>query len=245
MPSFALNSPHTPSLYPCLGTLQPEFGPNKFSLQESLISPVALSFLSLSLREDYPTRSAAFAAAISANLEIMALMREVQQEREQIVVGYHATSASAARSIRANGFRCGRKGLAGGAIYFATSEQHASRKSNHGNDVVLKCQVTLGRTLTLDKDGDPTMTLDELNGMGYDSVKILRNGDEYVVYEPSRVRVLSPPPPTVATYPRSEPPPPTVATYTRSERDRKLAQLGWYGVSPNDPVANFFLAMLP
>ena len=211
MPSFAPNSPHTPSLYPCLGTLQPEFGPNKFSLQESLISPVALSFLSLSLRKDYPTRSAAFAAAISANLEIMALMREVlmtldelngmgydsvkimalMQEREHIVVGYHATSASAARSIRANGFRCGRKGLAGGAIYFATSEQHASRKSNNGHEVVLKCQVTLGRTLTLDKDGDPTMTLDELNGMGYDSVKILRNGDEYAVYEPSRVRVLS------------------------------------------------------
>ena len=184
MPSFAPNSPHTPSLYPCLGTLQPEFGPNKFSLQESLISPVALSFLSLSLREDYPTHSAAFAAAISR-------LREVQQEREQIVVGYHATSASAARSIRANGFRCGRKGLAGGAIYFATSEQHASRKSNHGNDVVLKCQVTLGRTLTLDEDGDPTMTLDKLNGKGYDSVKILRNGDEYAVYEPSRVRVLS------------------------------------------------------
>jgi hypothetical protein len=107
------------------------------------------------------------------------------------MVVYHATNAAAAKEILANGFRCGRKGLAGGAIYFATSEQHASRKSNHGNGVVLKCQVTLGRTLTLDEDGDPTMTLDELNGMGYDSVKILRNGDEYAVYEPSRVRVLS------------------------------------------------------
>ena len=163
----------------------------------------------------------------------------------QSIVAYHATDAAAAVSIRANGFRCGSSGLAGGGIYFATSEQDASRKSNHGNDVVLTCQLTLGRTLTLDQHGDPTMTLHKLNGMGYDSVKILRNGDEYVVYEPSRVRVLSPPPPTVATYPRSEPPPPTVATYTRSERDRKLAQLGWYGVSPNDPVANFLLAMLP
>ena len=114
-----------------------------------------------------------------------------RQLREQIIVGYHATNASAARSIRANGFQCGRYGLAGGAIYFATSEQDASRKSNNGNNVVLKCQVTLGRTLTLDKDGNSTMTLDKLNGMGYDSVKILRNGDEYVVYEPSRVRVLS------------------------------------------------------
>ena len=107
------------------------------------------------------------------------------------VVGYHATNASAARSIRANGFQCGRIGLAGGGIYFATSEQDASRKSNNGRDVVFKCQVTLGRTLTLDNDGNSTMTLDKLNGMGYDSVKILRNGDEYVVYEPSRVRVLS------------------------------------------------------
>lgn len=109
----------------------------------------------------------------------------------QDMVGYHATNAAAATKILANGFRCGSKGLAGGAIYFATSEQHASRKSNNGNDIVLKCQVTLGRTLTLDDDGDPTMTLDKLNAKGYDSVKILRNGDEYAVYEPSRVRVLS------------------------------------------------------
>jgi hypothetical protein len=109
----------------------------------------------------------------------------------QDMVGYHATNAAAARKILANGFRCGRKGLAGGAIYFATSEEDASRKSNNGNDIVLKCRVTLGRTLTLDEDGDPTMTLDKLNGKGYDSVKILRNGDEYAVYEPSRVRVLS------------------------------------------------------
>lgn len=123
----------------------------------------------------------------------------------QDMIGYHATNASAARKILANGFRCGSKGLAGGAIYFATSEQHASRKSNNGNDIVLKCQVALGRTLTLDDDGDPNMTLDKLNGMGYDSVKILRTGDEYAVYEPWRVHVLSdghqsfppPPPPTV------------------------------------------------
>ncbi len=108
----------------------------------------------------------------------------------QTVVGYHATSASAAASIRAGGFRCGSSGLAGGGIYFATSEDDARRKSNHGNDVVLMCQLTLGRTLTLDQHGDQSMTLHKLNGMGYDSVKILRNGDEYVVYEPSRVRLL-------------------------------------------------------
>ena len=109
----------------------------------------------------------------------------------QSIVAYHASDAAAAVSICANGFRCGSSGLAGGGIYFATSEQDASRKSNHGNGVVLTCQLALGRTLTLDQHGDPTMTLHKLNGMGYDSVKILRNGDEYAVYEPSRVRVLS------------------------------------------------------
>jgi hypothetical protein len=108
----------------------------------------------------------------------------------QTVVAYHATSTYAAASIRAGGFRCGSVGLAGGGIYFATSEHDASRKSNHGNDVVLMCQLTLGRTLTLDQNGDQSMTLQKLNGMGYDSVRILRNGDEYVVYEPSRVRLL-------------------------------------------------------
>ena len=94
----------------------------------------------------------------------------------QTVVGYHATSARAAASIRAGGFRCGSVGLAGGGIYFATSEHDASRKSNHGNDVVLMCQLTLGRTLTLDQHGDQSMTLQKLNARGYDSVKILRNG---------------------------------------------------------------------
>jgi hypothetical protein len=34
------------------------------------------------------------------------------------------------------------------------------------------------------------MTLQRLNQMGYGSVKIRRNGDEYAVYEPSRVRIL-------------------------------------------------------
>jgi hypothetical protein len=35
------------------------------------------------------------------------------------------------------------------------------------------------------------MTLQRLSASGYNSVKIHRNGDEYVVYEPSRVRILS------------------------------------------------------
>jgi hypothetical protein len=88
------------------------------------------------------------------------------------------------------GFRCGTNGLAGGAIYFATSEADARRKSNNGHDVVLRCELTMGRVCELDHNGCPSMTLQRLKQMGYDSVKIRRNGDEYVVYEPSRVRLL-------------------------------------------------------
>ena len=108
-----------------------------------------------------------------------------------MVIGYHATNSAAAARIFRCGFRCGAKGLAGGAIYFATSEADARRKSNNGDDVVLRCELTMGRVCELDHNGCPSMTLQRLKQMGYDSVKIRRNGgDEYAVYEPSRVRIL-------------------------------------------------------
>ncbi len=107
-----------------------------------------------------------------------------------MVIGYHATNSAAAARISSCGFRCGTQGLAGGAIYFATSEADARRKSNNGHDVVLRCKLTMGRVCELDHNGCPSMTLQRLNEMGYDSVKIRRNGDEYAVYEPSRVRIL-------------------------------------------------------
>ena len=110
--------------------------------------------------------------------------------KEPTVIGYHATDARAAASIRTFGFKCGLTGLAGGGIYFATSEADAKRKSRHGSAVVLECELRLGRTLTLEREGDRSMTLHELNTMGFDSVKILRSGDEYVVYEPWRVSVV-------------------------------------------------------
>ncbi len=80
--------------------------------------------------------------------------------------------------------------MAGGAMYFAMSEADAKRKSNNGDDVVFRCELTMGRTLQLDHTGHPSMTLQKLSAMGYNSVKIHRNGDEYAVYEPYRVRIL-------------------------------------------------------
>jgi hypothetical protein len=107
-----------------------------------------------------------------------------------MVIGYHATNSAAAARIFRCGFRCGAKGLAGGAIYFATSEADARRKSKNGDDVVFRCELKMGQVCELDQ-GCPSMTPQMLKQMGYDSVKIhRRHGDEYVVYEPSRVHIL-------------------------------------------------------
>ena len=113
------------------------------------------------------------------------------QDTGNTVIGYHATNSDAANGIATCGFRCGTAGMAGGAIYFATSEEDARRKSNNGNTVVFRCLLRMDRVCELDCNGDASMTLQSLNAKGYDSVKIRRNGDEYVVYEPWRVRILS------------------------------------------------------
>jgi len=102
---------------------------------------------------------------------------------------YHCTSREHADSIKRYGFRCGSGGLAGGGIYFAESAGDASRKA-HNKGVVLECEVNLGKTWSLDFNGDSNMTLSRLNSMGYDSVLIPRNGIEYCIYEPHRVSVI-------------------------------------------------------
>ena len=102
---------------------------------------------------------------------------------------FHCTSTSKAASIKSSGFHCGSSGLAGGGIYFATSVDDASRKA-HDNGVVLECEVDLGNVMHLDYSGDSGLTLYSVRSRGYDSVCIPRNGTEYCVYEPHRVRVL-------------------------------------------------------
>jgi hypothetical protein len=102
---------------------------------------------------------------------------------------FHCTSKANARKIMAEGFRCGYSGLVGGGIYFAESVHHASRKA-HEHGVVLVCDVDLGRVMTVGFNGDPNLRISRLKAVGYDSVRIPRNGTEYCVYEPHRVRVV-------------------------------------------------------
>jgi len=103
---------------------------------------------------------------------------------------YHQTDAETAEVIlRTQRMKPGSGGLAGGGIYFATTPELTGHKA-HKKGVILEATVALGKILTLDAAGDPTMTLQKLKSKEYDSVCIARavsSGQEYVVYDPKQV----------------------------------------------------------
>jgi hypothetical protein len=102
---------------------------------------------------------------------------------------YHCTDQSSADSICSSNFRCGSDGITGGGIYFAVSVEDASRKARR-KGVVLECEVDLGSVLDVEFNGDSSLNLARVRARGCNSVRIPRNGTEYCVYEPSRVRVV-------------------------------------------------------
>lgn len=72
---------------------------------------------------------------------------------------------------------------------FATTKELTGHKA-HRHGVILEARVALGKVLTLESNGDRTMTHSKLKGMGFDSVCIARqvsSGHEYVVYDPKQV----------------------------------------------------------
>jgi hypothetical protein len=103
---------------------------------------------------------------------------------------YHQTDAETAEVIlRTQHMKPGSSGLAGGGIYFATTPELTGHKAQR-KGVILEATVALGKILTLDADGDRTMTLQKLKSMGFGSVCIARavsSGQEYVVYDPGQV----------------------------------------------------------
>ena len=104
---------------------------------------------------------------------------------------YHQTDAGTAEIIlRTQCMKPGSGGLAGGGIYFATTPELTGHKA-HRHGVILEATVALGKIHTLAANGDPTMTLQKLKSMGFDSVCIARavsSGHEYVVYDPGQVQ---------------------------------------------------------
>jgi len=108
---------------------------------------------------------------------------------------YHQTDEATAEIIlKTQEMKPGKKGLAGGGIYFATTEELTGHKALH-KGVILRAYVRLGRIKTLDHDGDTRMTLAKLRSEGFDSVCIARkvsSGHEYVVYDPAQVLYIEP-----------------------------------------------------
>jgi hypothetical protein len=125
------------------------------------------------------------------------MQQQQQQMQQQLALSgtklYHQTdSATANIIIQTQKMKPGSGGLAGGGIYFATTPELTSHKA-HKKGVILEATVALGRIHTLEAAGDPTMTLQKLNSLGYNSVCIARavsSGQEYVVYDPKQVSAI-------------------------------------------------------
>jgi len=113
-----------------------------------------------------------------------------------VMILYHQTDENTATIIlRTKQMKPGKGGLAGGGIYFATDPGLTGHKC-HRRGIILECKVVVGKFKTLSRGGDPNMNLAKLRSEGYDSVRIdqsierIGSGQEYVVYEPSRVTAI-------------------------------------------------------
>ena len=83
----------------------------------------------------------------------------------------------------------GIRGIAGAGIYFATDPGLTGHKC-HKSGVILEATVHVGNYKSV-QGGDPNITLEGLRREGFDSVRVERSigsGQEYIVYEPWRVR---------------------------------------------------------
>jgi hypothetical protein len=108
---------------------------------------------------------------------------------------YHMTSITNAVGIlRAQAMYPGADGLCGSGIYFAPADSKLPDKAlRHG--VILAAEVDLGKVMIVDRSdirGDEDW-VQGVTQQGFDSVRCtgLRSGDEYVVYDSSRVHSIS------------------------------------------------------
>ena len=104
---------------------------------------------------------------------------------------FHQTDRDIAEIIlKTQRMKPGSSGLAGGGIYFATTPELTQHKAQR-KGVILEATVRLGKIMTLDSDGDSSMSRPKLQRMGgFDSVCIARpvsRGHEYVVYDSKQV----------------------------------------------------------
>ena len=106
---------------------------------------------------------------------------------------FHGTSAEAVDVIVEKGFKMPKSSnqMYGPGIYFATdSSKSAQEMYTKGSNMLLLCNVLLGKTYTVDS-AQKDMTLKRLRNLGYDSLYAVRDSrksggvlyDEYVVFD--------------------------------------------------------------
>ena len=105
---------------------------------------------------------------------------------------FHGTDEKAIEGIIKEGFRLPTKcGMYGKGIYFATDSSKSAQKIyTKGSNMLLLCDVLIGRTLTVEK-ARSDMTLEQLNKLKFDSLFAKRDTrqqggvlyDEFVVYK--------------------------------------------------------------
>lgn len=99
---------------------------------------------------------------------------------------YHQTSPQIGELILHGGFRTGKAGWCGGAVYFATTPQATVTKTS-GIDshkgFMLQVTVDVGRVKHMPSTCDMSMNGQKLHDMGYDTIRFNPvDGDEYVIY---------------------------------------------------------------
>ena len=129
-------------------------------------------------------------ARSAADKKLASAVQKMAVVKHAGTILYHQTSPQIAQLILSTQqMKPGSQGLAGGGIYFATTKELTGHKALQ-KGVILEARVQLGRILTLESHGDPSMSLAKLKGKGFDSTCIARpvqSGHEYVVYDPAQV----------------------------------------------------------
>lgn len=105
-------------------------------------------------------RDGAFLVCPCENPACQEEMKQRQQRLDEMVLWtlYHATSRAVADKIWAGGAKMlrGHHGMAGGGIYFAHTPRETEWKAEGGLEVVLECQVKMGRFLETVRDASST-----------------------------------------------------------------------------------------
>lgn len=119
------------------------------------------------------------------------------EDTKNIMTLYHQTTETAGHSILRTGFRLGKSGICGPAIYFSPSAKDTDVKAVGGRGFIIEAQVDMGRIKKMGAWCDEKMNGKKLKDMGYNSITLdrgyilecafLPHCVEYIIYDNSRI----------------------------------------------------------